>query len=212
MLKKCIVTIFLIMLIPCFVQGATATIYPAPEQDGFTGRDSKNPNDTQDLFRVGDHNKSEGENDICVGFIGFDLSSIPDGATITSAKVYLRAKSSWNNDSDDLSGNTPFYVDHCDFGDYIDQEDIDLPAKSSNIHTLTEEVLEVEKTSWIDFDVTKYVIIDYKNKKAPSRYRIRPAKVTQDDERDNAKFYSADAKDAEHRPYLEVEYSLKGKK
>ena len=164
------------------------------------------------MIRVGDHKKSEGDNDIYVGFIGFILTKIPDGATITSAKVYIKAKSTWKDDSQDLSGNAPFYVDHCDFGDYIDQEDIELPAAASNIHTMTESDLEVEKSSWLDFDVTKYVIIDYKKKKSPSRYRIRPNKVTQDDERDNAKFLTADAKKEEERPYLEVEYSLKGKK
>ncbi len=189
----------------------TVTIYPAPEQDGFTGRSSANPNDNQDLFRVGDHKKPEGDNDIYVGFIGFDLSSIPDGAIIRSAKVYLKAKSSWSKDSTDLKGNSPFYIDHCDFGDTIDQEDVDIEVTGSDlkIHTWKEADVEVAKTSWMSFECTASVKADYKKNKSPSRYRIRPNKVTQDDERDNIKLYSVDMEGTEHDPYLEVVYSIK---
>jgi len=84
---------FLMLAMAIFVMpavvSASSTVYLLPSHDAYVhSRESATPHNTGDLY-VGDENYNEPAV-VCRSYLMFDLSAIPSGKQINSAKLYLR--------------------------------------------------------------------------------------------------------------------------
>lgn len=136
----------------------TKILGSSAELDGF--RSSNNGgNNTLDI-RTG-----RNINLVTRGFVSFDISDIPTGATIKEATLRLyQAK---------IIGN-PYAVggiikiDHLTYGDSLDSSDYGMAALSSSFATLTGNAT----IEWKDASVTDRLKDDIANARSRSQYRI----------------------------------------
>lgn len=99
------------------------------------------------------------------GFISFDLSSIPDGATVTRATLRLyQAKIT----GDPYGFGGALKLDHLNFGDSLENSDYALAALLANFTTLTNNAV----VEWKDADVTEQVKDDLADNRTRSQYRV----------------------------------------
>lgn len=100
------------------------------------------------------------------GFVSFDLSGIPSGATIKKATLRLYQSKIPAGNPYGVGGNLK--VDHLVYGDSLDDADYSAPALSSSFATLTANAT----VEWKDADVTDRVKDDIANARSRSQYRI----------------------------------------
>ena len=99
------------------------------------------------------------------GYVSFDLSSIPSGATITETSLRLYQKEVVGTP---YSGNS-IVVDHVDYGSSLGSEDYALTPLASAIGTLSAN----PSIEWKDLGVTSYVKNDISSSRTRSQFRIR---------------------------------------
>lgn len=99
------------------------------------------------------------------GFVSFDLSTLPEGATITEATLRIYQ---YKTVGDPYGVGGKVVVDHLDYGDSLGNEDYSSAAILSSFVTLTQnDVIE-----WKDAEVTDRVVDDIDNNRGRSQYRI----------------------------------------
>jgi len=98
------------------------------------------------------------------GFVSFNLSGIPEDATITKASLRLY-QYKVVGDPYGVGGN--LQVDHLDYGDSLTNEDYASSAILANFATLTQN----EVVEWKDVDVTSRLKDDLDNNRVESQYR-----------------------------------------
>jgi len=99
------------------------------------------------------------------GFVSFDLSEIPSGATIKEATLRLYQKKIVGNPHG-VGGSLK--IDHLVYGDGLDDTDYSAPALSSSFATLTSNAT----VEWKDVNVTDRVKDDVANARSRSQFRI----------------------------------------
>jgi len=99
------------------------------------------------------------------GFVSFDLSDIPSGATITEASLRLYQAKIIGNP---YGAGGSLKVDHLTYGDSLDNEDYGAAALSSSFITLTNNA----SIEWKDAVVTDRVKDDIANGRSRSQFRI----------------------------------------
>lgn len=99
------------------------------------------------------------------GYVSFDISSLPSGATITEATLRMYQKQIVGTP---YSGNS-LIVDHVNYGDSLGSEDYALTPISTAIGTLTANA----SVEWKDLTVTNEVKKDISDGRSRSQYRIR---------------------------------------
>ncbi len=99
------------------------------------------------------------------GYVSFDLSSIPAGATITEATLRLYQKTVIGTP---YTGNS-LVVDHVDYGSSLGSEDYALTPLAAAVGTLTNNA----SIEWKDLVVTSYVKNDISAGRTGSQFRIR---------------------------------------
>lgn len=134
------------------------------------------------------------------GFVSFDLTPLPAGATVTSATLSMYQ---W------VVIGTPYavlgsqLVDHLDFGATLDPGDFALAALSSGFDTLASDDTIGPKL----LSVTAQVVADLTAARVRSQFRIRFAVATDTDaSEDSCSFRRADATTASEVPTLSVTY------
>jgi hypothetical protein len=134
------------------------------------------------------------------GFVSFDLTPLPAGATVTSATLSMYQ---W------VVLGTPYaslgsqLVDHVDFGATLDSGDFALVALSSGFDTLSSDATVGPKL----LSVTAQVVADLTAARVRSQFRIRFALGTDGDaSEDSCSFRRADASTASEVPTLSVTY------
>lgn len=136
----------------------TKTLSPIASLDGF--RSSNNGgNDGVDI-RAG-----RNVNLVSRGFASFDLSDLPQGATVTEATLRLYQYDTTGSPYG-VGGN--LLVDHLTYGDALDSTDYAMPALVSGFTTLTKN----SSLEWKDADVTDQVKDDVANARTRSQFRI----------------------------------------
>jgi hypothetical protein len=99
------------------------------------------------------------------GFVSFDLSSIPDGATVTEVTLRLyQAKII----GDPYGAGGALKIDHLNFGNSLENADYALAALLANFSTLTNNAV----VEWKDADVTEQVKDDLKDNRTRSQFRV----------------------------------------
>lgn len=99
------------------------------------------------------------------GYVSFDLSSLPSGATITSATLRMYQTEVVGTP---YSGNS-LIIDHVDYGDSLGSEDYALSPLESAFGTLTSN----PNVEWKDLSVTNQVKNDVANGRTRSQFRLR---------------------------------------
>jgi hypothetical protein len=160
--------------VPTVIPTSTPTPTPTPEPeilsksltssaslDGFQSSNGGG-NDGVDI-RVG-------RNSILIirGFVSFDISDIPDGATITEAKLamYLARVI-----GDPVGAGVRVKVDHLDYGDTFENSDYNQPSLSGSFGTLT----EADSIGWKEVRVDDQVQADLDAGRNRSQFRIHLA-------------------------------------
>lgn len=99
------------------------------------------------------------------GFISFDLSEIPEGATITEATLRLYQ---YKIEGDPYGVGGELKVDHLDYGDSLTDEDYAAAALLSSFTTLTNN----PTIEWKAISVTDQLKDDLANDRERSQFRI----------------------------------------
>lgn len=136
------------------------------------------------------------------GFVSFELSDIPEDATVT--KVTLRLyQTKVVGDPYGVGGNLK--VDHLAYGDSLDDNDYASAALLSSFSTLTSNAT----VEWKDVDVTEAVNNDIAEERTRSQFRIHfeTENTGGDATGDFAYFESADNSEGSgNTPKLVIEY------
>lgn len=184
----------------------TVTITPTPVAkskilsssialDGF--RSSNNGGNATLDVRAG-----RNSNLVTRGFVSFDISSIPSGATVTEATLRLYQSKIIGNP---YTAGGALKVDHLTYGDSLDSADYGVAALLSNFATLTSSA----NVEWKDVIVTDRVKNDLSNSRGASQFRIHfTTELTGGDATgDFAYFESADNSEGTgNTPQLVVKY------
>jgi len=146
------------------------------------------------------------------GFLKFDISGIPAGATIDSAILYVYYYGSYGVG---VSGAAPsatdvgnVVVDHIeDFGT-LDASDFQMAVKSANIGAII--ALNIAPAGWYSLDVTSYVQADLDEEDTSDTSCFRLRQSTEESfancTESNAWYiYSGD--NANNRPHLDIDYT-----
>jgi len=99
------------------------------------------------------------------GFVSFNLSSIPEKATITQATLRLYQTKTVGNP---YTAGGSLLLDHLNYGDTLENGDYGSPALLSGFATLTTNAA----VEWKEKDVTKEVKDDVENSRKYSQFRI----------------------------------------
>jgi hypothetical protein len=99
------------------------------------------------------------------GFVSFDISGLPAGATIEEATLRLYQGKVIGSP---YSAGDSLRVDHLTYGDSLDNADYAAPALSSSFATLTSN----NSIEWKDVDVTDAFRNDAANARSQSQFRI----------------------------------------
>lgn len=99
------------------------------------------------------------------GFVSFELSGIPTGATVTEATLRLYQAKIIGNPYG-VGGSVK--VDHLTYGDSLDDADYSAAALSSSFTTLTGNAT----LEWKDANVTDRVKDDFANGRSKSQFRV----------------------------------------
>jgi hypothetical protein len=159
----------------------TVTLYSEPALDGHVSNNGWIASGYYNIY-VGDDVSNQGWR----GFVSFDLSSIPAGATITAATLRIFQSGCDGTPYSDL-GNV--LVDHLNYGDTLDGTDYDLPAIHSNIGILSDS----SGHQWRELDVTIYVQDDINNGRVRSQFRLyRPIMTDYDSALDGDVLYAGE--------------------
>ena len=132
------------------------------------------------------------------GFLSFSTEELPAYATITSAVFRLYT---------DAVNGTPFFdlgpliVDHVEYGDTLDADDMDTVPLHSSVGTLT----KTDEGEYVELDVTQYLQGDIDNAKGRTQYRLKFQIDTDSDRTEDAVFYIRTLS-GEKTPQLYVEY------
>jgi hypothetical protein len=133
-------------------------IYSTPALDGFRSSNSGG-NDVSEI-RAG-----RNESLVSRGFVSFNISDIPSGATIILATLRLYQTQIIGNP---YSVSESLKVDHLTFGDSLDASDYGAAALSSSFTTLSQsKVIE-----WKEIEVSNAVKDDIANARTKSQFRI----------------------------------------
>src|SRR4030042_1973423 len=101
------------------------------------------------------------------GFVSFDISDIPSGATISEATLRLyQVKTEGNPYGVSVGGK--LNIDHLTYGDSLDNSDYAMAALTSNFVVLTNNSV----VEWKDANVKTELKDDISNARSRSQYRI----------------------------------------
>jgi len=132
------------------------------------------------------------------GFVSFDISSIPSGATIEKATLRLYQKSVSGTP---YSGGNKLIADHLDYGGTFENSNYNVSAISSNIGTLTENT----NVEWKDLDVTNAFKADRTAGRTRSQFRVRMSSETDGDGSEDFAYLDS-SESASNTPQLVVKY------
>lgn len=132
------------------------------------------------------------------GFVSFDISSIPSGATIEKATLRLYQKSVSGTP---YSGGNKLIADHLDYGGTFENSDYNVSTISSNIGTLTENTT----VEWKDLDVTDAFKADRTAGRTRSQFRFRLSTETDGDGSEDFAYLDS-SESASNTPQLVVKY------
>lgn len=106
------------------------------------------------------------------GFVSFDLSGVPAGATVekTTLKLYQTSVQ-----GDPYGVGSRIMVDHLDYGDVLENTDYGAASISTSFATLS----TTATVEWKEADVTDAVRNDLTNNRTRSQYRLHFAIETQ---------------------------------
>jgi len=139
------------------IASKTMTLSAAASLDGF--RSSNGGGNAGLDIRAG-----RNVNLVTRGFVSFDITGIPAGATIEKATLRLyQAKII----GDPYGVGSSLKVDHLDYGDSLGNEDYSAGSISSSFTTLTAN----STLEWKDVDVTDRLKDDIANGRSRSQYR-----------------------------------------
>jgi hypothetical protein len=135
------------------------------------------------------------------GFVSFDISTLPDNATIVKATLRLYQ---YQVDGTPFTAGGSIKIDHMDYGASLESADYDASAINANIATLTSN----SGIEWKDAEVTNAVKKDIDEGHSKSQYRLHFATEEDGDgEVDTAYFYSANSGHNTNPPQLVVSYT-----
>ncbi len=129
-----------------------------PRLDGF--RASNGSGKYSSDIRVG-----RNEAAVTRGFVSFDLSDIPESATIH--EVILRLYQT-KTVGDPYDAGNPIEVDHLTYGDSLDETDYAMAALVSSFAAVSSN----KRLEWKEVDVTKRLKDDISNARSMSQFRI----------------------------------------
>ena len=144
------------------------------DNDGFSSHDGINDGEGGTEIQVGTTDSTR--DDVVVGFLHFDLPSLPIGGTVTSARLRVFLASMQNDPFQRfLAGG--IRVDHIDFGTTLEIQNGDefyLPTPNSivlqeNIGGLTSS----GSAGWKEIDVTSQVQADIAASRGRSQFGLR---------------------------------------
>jgi len=170
----------------------TITIQPGPSdgKDAFIAQEKPDDNfGSRDYFRVG---CSENQYDK-VSFIQFDLSSIPSGATLNSATLYLYCYETWGESQD---------IRVYQLGSSWNENTVTWNS-APNYFSGESTSAYISGTGWKSWDVTDHVWEWWSGQTTNYGFYLRH--TTWNDE-DQARFRSSDYSSSSYRPKLVVTY------
>ena len=182
--------------------GTTVTLYCPAAEDGYMRESTETSNvggfvSASNALRVGDTNAKLQQ----IGVISFDTSTIPDGATITSATVSI-ARTGVTGDPSVL-GSLVVDIKNGYYGTLTTPEIIDFEAASSATSVATLPYPTVNNT-YVSSTLNSSGLANI-NKTGRTQFKIR---FTTDDDNDTTNDYLSigDGGTANYKPKLEVTY------
>ncbi len=124
--------------------------------------------------------------------LGYDISSLSDSITITSATLFVFFD---DYQSANINSFTPIYIDNIDFGIAMDPTNFQMLCKSwesncNNDPFTAADLTNYANDTFINKDVTAAVISNYNNSKDPVQFRFRSSNVNNDGNDDWMRIYT----------------------
>ncbi|MDJ0976594.1 MAG: hypothetical protein QNJ98_19210 [Planctomycetota bacterium] len=183
------------------IEPVQLTVVSTPELDGLTAIVGQSTDSATDIApAVGDFASNIGRD--VVGYYSFDLSQIPAGARIVSARLSLFSSRTLNDPEEMM---VHIKLDHVNYGNLFPQ--VLLAGAALDLDFA--QIDDVNTTGRKDVDVTAQLQDDLDSGRTTSQYRLRGAVGTDNDNQSDVVVLT-DAEDTEgtgELPMLIIEYT-----